>query len=96
MEKEKEKAKKSKIPTAIKRNIQNEKRRLRNKSFLSKIKTAISNFKKALNESEVALSMENLKEVFSLVDKGAKKKILHKNNANRIKSRLTKSIKAKS
>ena len=85
----KEEEKKIKVPTAEKRDIQNEKRRLLNKSFKSKVKTAMRAFTESLKNDDVNLAHEKLNTVFSLVDKGAKKKILKKNKTNRIKSKLS-------
>lgn len=83
-EEEKKKNSKKKVPTAKKRDIQNKKRRLLNKSFKSKTKTAISSFLKSPKEQKKDI----LKTVFSLMDKGAKKGTFKKNKANRIKSKL--------
>jgi len=88
MEEEKSK-KKVKIPTAKKRESQNEKRRLKNKSFKSKIKTAIRTFKSVLKSEDPSLKQEKLNVIFSLVDKGTKKKIFKKNKTNRIKSKMS-------
>jgi small subunit ribosomal protein S20 len=38
---------------------------------------------------------KNLKEAFAFLDRAAKKKVIHKNKANRLKSRLTKLAKKK-
>jgi small subunit ribosomal protein S20 len=85
---EKENAtKKAKRPSALKRHIQSEKRRLRNKTFKSKVSSAIKTFEKALKSAEVAGKLD---EVYSLADKGVKKGILKANKAARIKSRMTK------
>ena len=91
-----EKKKKVKRPTAKKRDIQNERKRIGNKSFKSKAKTSIRDFKKALKEKDENGAKENLKKVFSLMDKSVKKNIFKKNKAGRIKSKLTLSMKKKS
>ena len=59
-----------------------------NKSTKTKAKTAIDTFKSAL-------SLETLAKAFSMVDKAAKKGVLKKGKANRIKSRLSKKISSK-
>ena len=87
-QKKEEKKAKTKTPTALKRVIQNEKRRLRNKSFKSKVKTAIRSFKESAVKKEEA-AVEKLNSVFSLMDKGMHKKIFKKNKSSRIKSRLS-------
>jgi small subunit ribosomal protein S20 len=85
---EKENAtKKTKRPSALKRHLQSEKRRLRNKNFKSKIATSIKALEKSIKTAEDA---GKLQEVYSLADKGVKKGIFKANKAARIKSRMTK------
>jgi small subunit ribosomal protein S20 len=84
----KEKTKKIKVPTAKKRDTQNEKKRLQNKSFKSKVKSAISSFKETLKNDGELPAQERLNFVFSLVDKASSKKIYKKNKSSRIKSKL--------
>ena len=85
---EKDKAKKKvKRPTAEKRNIQNEKRRLINKSYKSRINTTLKSFRIALQGGDADVVQKNLKSVFSMLDKGVKKNILKAGKADRIKSR---------
>jgi small subunit ribosomal protein S20 len=87
---EKENAtKKAKRPSALKRYMQSEKRRVRNKTFKSRVSTAIKTFEKSLKSAEAA---GKLNEVYSLADKGVKKGILKANKAARIKSRMTKKV----
>ncbi len=87
---DKKKKSKTKVPTAVKRELQNEKRKLNNKAFRSKVSTAI----KALIApgAEVA---PKLSCVYSLMDKGVKKGVFTQNKANRFKSRITKRLAAK-
>ena len=91
---EKENAtKKVKRPSALKRHMQSEKRRVRNKTFKSKISTAMKVLEKSIKSAEDA---GQLAEVYSLADKGVKKGIFKANKAARIKSRMTsKASKAK-
>lgn len=88
-----EKAKKAKVkrPTALKRDLQNEANRIRNKSFRSKVSTAIKTAKDAAADQKQA----KLSTVYSLMDKGVKKGVFKKNKANRLKSRITKRFTAK-
>ena len=67
------------------------KRRLRNKSFKSRVKTTVKSFKSAIEKKDV-LAKNILKTIFSLMDKGVKKKIFKKNKANKVKSSLSKKI----
>jgi len=90
----KEEAVKAKVkrPTAEKRNLQHEKRRLLNKSFKSSVKTAIRNFEETLPKKDADAIQENLNIVYSMMDKGVKKGVFTANKAGRTKSRLTASI----
>jgi small subunit ribosomal protein S20 len=59
-----------------------------NKSILKKMEIAIRLAKKTLKETDITKAI-------SLVDKAAKKKVIHKNKASRVKSTLSKLIKSK-
>jgi small subunit ribosomal protein S20 len=55
-------------------------------------KTRLKNiFKEALAETSAAKKAERIKEAFSLIDKAAKRKLIPKNRAARLKSRLSRS-----
>lgn len=86
-EQKKEKAK-VKRPTALKRDIQSEKRRLRNRSYKSQVRTAIRNFEESLPKGDDKVIADQLKNVSSLMDKGVQKGIFKLNKASRTKSRL--------
>lgn len=86
---EAEKTKKVKQPTAIKRDIQNKKKYLRNKMAMSRLRTELKKFHKLAVSQDKEQLKENLPKIYSLVDKGIKKNIITKNKASRIKSRLT-------
>lgn len=89
MAKEAEKAKKTKRPTAQKRELQNKKSRMINKSFKSKVRTAIRKFDSVLPALDQTVIQTSLNEIYSLIDKGVKKGIYKNNTAARTKSRLT-------
>jgi small subunit ribosomal protein S20 len=89
MAKDTKNAKKEKIPTPIKRNKQNEKQRLINKSFRSTVRTALNEFEAAVKGNDRAVINEKLSLVYSLMDKGVKKGIYKINKASRTKARLT-------
>jgi len=80
---------KVRIPTAKKRDKQNEKARLRNRSFKAKVKTALRTFDDAVTKGDKAVMQKSLSEVFSLMDKGVKTGCFKLNKASRTKSRLT-------
>ena len=74
-----EKKKKVKTPTAEKRILQSEKKRLRNRSFKSQLTTALRSFTESLkNKDEKENASQNLKTVCYLMDKGVKKGLFHK------------------
>lgn len=86
----KEETKKVKRPTALKRDIRNEKRRLINKSFKSQVRTTVRSLEESLNTKNKESATTNLSAVYSMVDKCVKRGIYKANKASRIKSRLTK------
>lgn len=94
MAEEKEIKKKTKRPTAIKRDLQNEKRRLENKSFKSKVRTTLRTFEEAYESKNQANAKEALSAVFSIMDKGVKKGVYKPNTVNRLKTRAFAKIKA--
>jgi len=78
----------------IKRNIQNQKRRLANVSFKSSLKTAIKKVETAVANGEKDQANEVLNYAFKKIDKSVSKGIHHKNWANRQKARLSKKVNA--
>jgi small subunit ribosomal protein S20 len=81
-------------PSALKRDIQSEKRRLRNRSYRSSVLTAVRSFETSLEKKEAPESLKaKLNDVYSLMDKGVKKGIFKENKASRTKSRLSARIK---
>jgi small subunit ribosomal protein S20 len=76
------------IKSAIKRNKQNEKRRLRNRIVRGRARTFIKKAKLVIEEGDVTGAREATRQAVSALDKAAEKGILHKNNAARRKSRL--------
>ena len=87
---EKKKDKKVKRPSALKNDLQNERRRLSNRSYRATVNTAIRSFQMSLDQKEPAESVKSkLNLVCSLMDKGVKKGIFKLNKAARCKSRFT-------
>ncbi len=74
--------------SAEKRMIQSRKRRVLNKSQKSAMKTQIKKFLDALKTPDAKLG-EMLSQTYKKVDQVAAKGVIHKNTADRIKSRLT-------
>lgn len=89
MAKEEAKEKKVKRPSALKRDLQSEKRRVRNKTYRSSVRTAIRKFEDTLGKGDEKLTKESLSEVYSIMDKGVKHGIFKINKASRTKARLT-------
>lgn len=84
----KKEEKKVKRPTALKRDIQSEKKRLRNRQYKSSVRTAIRSLDDVISQGDKAKAQTHLNEVYSILDKGVKKGIIKSNQASRTKSRL--------
>ncbi len=85
---ETKKTTKEKRPTPLKRDLQNERRRLRNKSFKSSVRTAVRHFEESLPKGDQAEIKKHLDEVYSMMDKGVKRGVFKLNKASRTKARL--------
>ena len=81
------------IKSQIKRNKQNEKRRLRNKAVRSELRTRV---KSSLTTAPAGgdESVEALRQAVKRIDKAAAAGVIHKNQAARRKSRLVKRVAA--
>jgi small subunit ribosomal protein S20 len=79
------------IKSQIKRNRQNDKRRLRNRVYRGTARIAVKNARTAIDEG-VPESKAALASAISELDKAAEKGVIHKNNAARRKSRLVKAF----
>jgi len=89
-EETKKKNNKKKKPTALKRCLQDNKKRLANKAYMSKVKSAIRQYKEAVEKKADQATQKTLfNTAFSLLDKGTKKGIYKKNASARFKSRLS-------
>ena len=80
------------IKGQMKRNLTNEKKRLRNASFKSGLKTALKNVEVAVAESNKEVATVELASAFKKLDKSVTKGINHKNYVARQKSRLSKLV----
>jgi small subunit ribosomal protein S20 len=77
------------MPSALKRDIQGEKRNLRNRAYRAKVRTAVVSLESSMNESGADAAVKTkLSDLFSLMDKGVKKGVFKKNKADRTKSRF--------
>lgn len=82
------------IKSQIKRNKQNEKRRLLNRNVRGITRSVVKNARSVIESGEVENSQVAVVAALSALDKAAQKGILHKNNAARRKSRLMKRLAA--
>jgi small subunit ribosomal protein S20 len=81
-------------PSAIKRIRQNEKRNTKNQRNASRLTTQVRKLKRALDGNDAASAKDLLKPTISVVDKSVQKGVMKKNTASRIKSRLTRRVRA--
>ncbi len=79
------------IKSSIKRVKINQKKNLRNRMVKSAVKTEVKKFNAVLAADPSSAAAE-LSIVTSTIDKAASKGIVHKNTANRRKSRLAKAL----
>ena len=80
------------IKSQIKRNKQNEKRRLRNKSVKSSLKTAIRKFHEATAAGDTDTATALMREASKKLDKAASKGVIHKNQAANRKSAIAQKL----
>ncbi len=81
------------IKSQIKRNKQNEVRRLRNKAVRTELKTRVKTAVKAA-ESGADDGPETLRMAIKRIDKAAAKGVIHKNQASNRKAKLMKRLAA--
>lgn len=88
-------------PSATKRILINKRNRLQNRFYKSTVQTLIKLFFKQVEISKNSTDNENkkiaqkiLNSAYSLIDKGCKKKVFHKNKAARKKSQLALALKS--
>ncbi len=67
-----------------------ERKRLRNRSIKSATKTSVTKSEKLISGTETEPAKAAVLEAISILDKAAKKKVIHLNTASRRKSRLMK------
>ena len=80
------------LKSQIKRNRQNEKRRLRNRVYSGSMRVALKNARVALETENVEEAREATMLAISRLDKAAQKGVVHKKNAARRKGRLMKRL----
>jgi len=80
------------IKSQMKRNRQNEKRRLHNRVYRGSARTFVGKARLAINEGDPEAARSAVEQSISVLDKAAEKGVIHKNNAARRKSRLMKRL----
>jgi small subunit ribosomal protein S20 len=84
------------IKSAIKRNKQNEKRRVNNRVFRGRARTYVAKARTGIEGGEIETAKQDTLLAIKALDKAAEKGVIHKNNAARRKSRLMKALAAAS
>ena len=80
------------IKSAVKRVEVAERNRERNRAWRSSIRTARSKVEDSLSSKDANLSVDALKNAYSVIDSAVAKGVLHKNTAARRKARLVQLI----
>ncbi|EEP71217.1 30S ribosomal protein S20 [Micromonospora sp. KC207] len=80
------------IKSQIKRNRQNEKRRLRNKSVKSSLKTAVRKFNEAVEAGDAEKATALMRDASRKLDKAVSKGVIHSNQAANRKSAIAKRV----
>lgn len=80
------------IKGAIKRVRGNARKAVVNNFVKSSMSTAIKKFERSALENNKEVSSKNLNIAIQRIDKAVKSKLVHKNKAARLKSRLTKKL----
>ena len=82
------------IKSQIKRNRQNEARRLRNRGARSSLRTQVKRFEEAVEAGNQEVAEEEYRKVTRSLDKAASSGLIHKNRAATRKARLAKRLRS--
>jgi len=80
------------LKTSIKDLRQNKKRKTSNDRLRNRIKRAVKKQNTLVDEDKVEEATKNIKRVYKVLDKAARKNVIKEGKADRIKSRLTKKL----
>ena len=80
--------------SALKRIRQNEVRRDKNRAVRTEMRNSIKGVRKAIELGEAAKAAELLPAAVRTIDVTARKSVIHRNNADRTKSRLVRAVAA--
>jgi len=72
--------------SALKRIRQNETKRLHNRYYAKTVRNAIKKFRRLTDKKEAE---EQMPKLYAMIDKLAKRNIIHKNKAGNLKSKVT-------
>ena len=78
--------------SALKKNRQDQKRRIRNRAHASRLRTQMKKISQALQSGDAAAAAGMMTETVALVDRTAKHRVIHRNAASRTKSRLARAL----
>jgi small subunit ribosomal protein S20 len=76
---------------AKKRAAQSDRRRVRNRSIVTRVRHAVRDLRAAASQG-AETAADKLKETVSELDRAVKRGVVHPNTASRLKSRVTKSV----
>ncbi len=79
---------------ALKRHRQNLKRRMRNRHYRTRMRTEIKRLRKALEAGDVEAAQAQLPKAVSMIQRVAQKGVIHKKQAARRVSRLSRAVQA--
>jgi small subunit ribosomal protein S20 len=79
-------------PSALKRARQNETRKLRNRTVKTRVKNIVKSVREEAATQSPEAAQKNLNAAKSLIDKAAKKGVIHKKTAARKISRLARAV----
>ena len=80
------------LKTSIKDLRQNKRKKTYNDRLRNRVKKSVKKQSTLLKDVKKEDAQKNLKHVFKVLDKAAKKNVIKKGKANRLKSRLTKNL----
>lgn len=78
--------------SALKKNRQDQKRRLRNRAHAARLRTQMKKMRQALDAGDAAAAQSLMKDTVALVDRTAKHRVIHRNAASRTKARLARAL----
>jgi small subunit ribosomal protein S20 len=81
-------------PSTEKRIVQNQRRRERNRSAKAEMRNSVKRLRAAVEAGDAQTAQELLPETLKIVDSSVRKSVIHRNTADRTKSRLVSAVRA--